>query len=291
MIYKFPTEIKSNYNGYETFVDLYHKIKDYSFSKIYLDFDLTTWFDANLCAVMGAILARVTENVNEIYFQGLSESLEDLFKRNHFLSHFGGVQLPDNRLSCIEYRKFKTTDEKLFKNYLDNDLLSTRAMPVMSKQLKKRINESLFEVFNNAVNHGHTKYIFSCGQYYPRKKCLDFTIVDLGTTIKKNVNKYLNISKNGSEAILWAIEEGHTTRTGNIPGGLGLSFTRDFIRLNEGTIQIISSTGFWQQNKRSTQETKELASYFPGTIVNFEFRTDDGSMYSLANENEEALVF
>ncbi|MCL5055576.1 MAG: hypothetical protein M1169_06475 [Firmicutes bacterium] len=57
------------------------------------------------------------------------------------------------------------------------------------------------------------------------------TIVDLGKTIKTGVNNFLKKNLSGIEYIAWAVEEGNTTKRGTIPGGLGLSLIREFLKI------------------------------------------------------------
>ena len=107
----------------------------------------------------------------------------------------------------------------------------------------------------------------------------------MGKTIRKNVNDYFGSGSeiSGDKAILWAVEEGNTTKKGNIPGGLGLSLIRDFLRLNEGSIQIISSNGYWEE-KNGTIFGSAFKNRFLGTIVNFEFNLNDKKSYVLGSE-------
>jgi hypothetical protein len=279
----FPREIRSNYDGYRQLVEFYGSIKDCFADDVVIDFQRTTWFDANLLSILGAILNRSRGNLNDIELVNINSSkIELLWQRNHFLSHFGGYKLPDFYESTIKYQKFKITEEKVFKDYLDSELLSKKAMPDMTQLLRKKINESIFEIFNNTVIHGSCKNIFSCGQYYPKYKKLDFTIVDLGTTIKTNVNNYLKEKVNHS--INWAVKEGNTTKKGNIPGGLGLSLIRSFLTINQGKIQIVSADEYLEQNESGQIHINTFPGDFPGTIVNLEFNLNDPHSYCLASE-------
>jgi len=282
--------ISSDFNGYETLIDLFNRTHKLRFEDIILDFSKTKWFEANLTAVLGGILNKAQEGFNNIELEGLSNDINNLLSRNLFLSNFGGSRIPDFYDTTIEYHKFKIVEEKLFKEYLDKELISKKVMPKMSDLLKKKVNESLIEIFNNAVIHGNCKKIFTCGQYYPAKNRLDFTIVNLGKTIKENVNEYLNKTLSGDEAIKWAVIEGNTTKRGPIPGGLGLSLIREFISKNEGKIQIVSADGYWEQIK-DTGKSECFSQAFFGTIVNLEFNTADTSSYCLASEIDEEDIF
>lgn len=116
-------------------------------------------------------------------------------------------------------------------------------------------------------------------------------MADLGSTIRKNVRTFLkdkNIS--GSQTIKWAVEEGNTTKTGNHPGGLGLSLIREFLKLNEGKIQIVSSNGYWQE-KKGIMFAADFENAFVGTIVNLEFNLDDKKSYALKTELNPQDIF
>ncbi|MBU0567558.1 ATP-binding protein [bacterium] len=290
MKHEFPQEISSNFEGYRGLIDFYNKTSALAFDRIILDFAKTTWLEANLIAVLGAILNKVQSGLNEVKIENLSSNIRNVLSRNHFLSHFGGLKIPDYYKTTIKYRKFKRAEEKLFKEYLDGELLSKEAMPDMSSLLRKKINESIFEIFNNAVIHGNCSHIFSCGQYYPQKKRLDFTIVDLGKTIKANVTGYVNRNLSGKDSIKWAVAEGHTTKQGQIPGGLGLSLIREFLEKNNGKIQIISSDGYWEQEGQGKRDGS-FPQTFSGTIVNLEFNIDDKSHYCLLSEIDKDNIF
>lgn len=290
MRFEFPNNIRSDFEGYKILTDFYSKTNNLAFSEITLDFGKTQWLEANLIAILGAILNKIQSQLNNVKIVNLSGKTKDILLKNHFLSHFGGLKILDYYGTTIKYRKFKTGEEKLFKEYLDRELLSKKAMPEMSVLLRKKINESIFEIFNNAVIHGDCSHIFSCGQYYPNKKRLDFTIVDIGRTIKANVNSYVITNVSGKEAIKWAVTEGKTTKRGQIPGGLGLSLIREFLEKNNGKIQIVSADGYWEQ-KGGNDTGRDFSQVFPGAIVNLEFNIDDKSHYCLSSEIDKDNIF
>jgi hypothetical protein len=289
-LFSFPKRVTSDYDGYSCFIELYQLIKKMLFDDITIDFDKTEWFDANLLAILGSILNKAQNDLNTIRIINLKPKVLKIFSKNHFLSNFGGEKIEDYYGTTIKYKRFKATDEKLFKVYLDNELLSKKELPKMTIALRKKVNESIFEIFNNAIIHGASKDIFSCGQYYPANSKLDFTIVDLGKTIKGNVNKYLGKKLSGSETIEWAILEGNTTKVGDIPGGLGLSLIRSFLKLNFGKIQILSADGYWYQERDQTRSLL-FVQRFDGTMVNLEFNIADQNEYCLSNEIKSEDIF
>jgi len=283
---KFPNRIKSDLNGYLFLVKEYRKIKDVKAEEIHFDYSNTKWFDANMLALLGAMVENLYSKDNKVTITNLIPKLENLFCRNHFLCFFGKQSLPDQYNSTVKYKRFDTSDIFSFDEYLENDLFSKGDFPKISKLLRKKIRESSIEIFDNAVCHGECNNVFTCGQYYRGiyNRRLDFTIVDVGKSIRKNVRDFRGdpIIK-GNEAIKWAVERGNTTKTGTIPGGLGFSLIREFLQKNGGKIQILSADGFWEERGQNVNSEK-MDGFFQGTIVNLEFNLNDKSYYYLKSE-------
>lgn len=290
-----PNKVCSDYEGIAYFSKLYQEIKDESFESIQLDFRNTQWFEANLCAILGAIINHAQNNFNEIVLINFNYKLQDILSRNYFLASFQGNKIHDFYDTTIKYRKSKLTDEQLIYSYLEEELLSKKDFPRLSTPVKNEIIRSIFEIFSNAVIHGNCQFVYSCGQLYPNKNppYINFTIVDLGNTIKQNVNNFLNTDKTGEEAILWAITENNTTKPkeNKIPGGLGMKLIREFVRLNKGKLQIASADGYWEYI-RGEEKSYSLENEFVGTIVNINFNLNDASFYYLEGEtNENSIIF
>jgi len=283
MIYSLPSRLKTDKQGYENLIDFHNSARELIWDTITLDFQHCKWFDANLIALLGCILSDIQEE-NEVDLINIAEPLEKVFKRNHFLSHFGHNNLQDGYDTTIKYRKFKISDEKIFRDYLEKELFTKPQLPGMSYLLRKKMNESILEIFNNSLLHGNCKHIYACGQYFRTEEVLNFTIVNLGTTIRENVTRYYKDRAVPEHCIHWAVQEGNTTKSGNIPGGLGLSLIRDFIALNNGMIQIVSSTEFWEQCNNNVAKN-QFSKSFSETIVNLRFNLKDTNTYSLTYED------
>lgn len=183
--------------------------------------------------------------------------------------------------------RFMPEEGDEFKSYIDTQLMHKQKFPSHTQKAGRLIQESIMEIFVNAVSHGECSYVYSCGEYDKTKKppCLDMTIVDRGHSIPFNVNRFITHRNwqalSPCQAIRWALEDGNTTK--DIPGGLGLSTLMDFLRLNQGAMQIVSGLGMVEY--RNNQLTDyELSKSFDGTIVNMEFNFDDDKNYRLANE-------
>lgn len=162
-----------------------------------------------------------------------------------------------------------------------NELLSRSDLPSMTDGLKKKIAESIYEIFVNAQMHSGTEYIYTCGQFYPKKHVIEFTIVDTGQGFKKTINNRFNCNMNSLQAIKWALIDGNTTKQ-DVSGGLGLSLLTEFIKLNNGRFQIVSDDGFYEFGENLYPTF--LPNVVLGTIVNMKFRTDDTNYYRLSSE-------
>ena len=279
------SEIKSNFDGYFHLVEVYHMAKNSESESIIFSFEETWWFDANLSAVLGAIVELLFNSGKKIRITDVSVQVKNVLQRNRFLCEFGLLAKEDRYGTIIKYRKFNPTEEAQFLHYIRTELLSKSDFPQHTDLLGKRISENIFELYENARTHGRCSNIHTCGQYFPKHtpRRMDITVVDMGRTIKANVNEYLQDNRSGPQTIEWAMQYGNTTKTGTISGGLGLDIIFEFIKLNKGKIQIISADGYWEYQEESNR-TFFLANNFPGTIANIEFNLDDSNIYQLTEE-------
>lgn len=277
-------ELRSDKAGFEQLAALAQAIGAHRFKIIRLDFKSCTWFDANMCAPLAVVLAQGVDRFLEFRLEGLSSQVRSILSRNKFLDGFGFEPLDDHYQSTIPYKRFKVSEDRAFAEYLNLNMRG-KDLPSMSEALENRFKNSILELFVNAAMHSETKEgIFACGQYYPKKHLLDFCVADAGIGFRKKILSALGLKLNSDQAIAWAIQEGHTTRQGNVPGGLGLQLIKEFIGMNQGRVQIVSDRGYWEL--APTGETLcRLAKPFPGTVINIEVNTRDTKSYRLASES------
>jgi len=281
--------IQHDQAGFEALVGLSAQTRECFLESIELE--LTGWFDADMCAALGAILYQLGKNANSVHLYARMPDVEKALSRNGFLSHYGRQRLPDAWGTTIPYRRFDAKDDHYFGRYIETHLVHHPEMPAMSPGLIKKFRESVFEVFSNAVLHSRTELgIFSCGQFFPTRKRLNLAIADLGIGIRRNILEHTGLDLTAEQAIVWATKGQNTTKRGPIPGGLGLKLLREFIGRNGGCIQIVSDAGYWKQEK--DRAVSALLRYpFPGTVVTLEIDTADPKAYSLAEEISPADVF
>lgn len=280
-------DIDNTYNAYQRLINFYHEHKDKHFENIHIE--IHNWFAANMCATLGGILDLFSENINIVVFDYIKPDIEQILLKNDFLSYYGFPRIKDNNQTTIRFLKLKLTDGKYFNNYIINEFLNRTELPEISVPLKEKITEAIYEIFVNAQIHSESKHIYTCGQFFPRKDKIEFTLVDTGIGFKKNINKRFGYNLNSIQAIKWAIQERNTTKIG-ISGGIGLTILKEFIIKNKGEIQIISDDGFYQFNT-SGEQNHLFNGYFPGTIVNMQFKTNDNNSYILNNELKNYNIF
>jgi phosphoglycolate phosphatase-like HAD superfamily hydrolase len=279
--------VKTDLQGYTELISLYHRVMRSNEDDIVFDFKNTYWFEANLVAVLGAIECLAETKGYKIQRKNISDKVGNILMRNGFLKPFPFAHIGDTG-TVISFQQFTPEQAGTFNEYISKELLSKPDFPNHSPLLRKRIGESIFEIFENARTHGRCEYIHTCGQYFPNTSSarLDMTIVDMGNTITNSVNSYLtHLNKDAlpaHDAIEWAIQTGNTTKTDR-SGGLGLGLLMDFIRLNKGGVQFVSGEGYLEFREGKIRK-EIIAEGFPGTFVNMEFNFNDDTFYRLQGE-------
>lgn len=284
-------EIRHDQSGFQALVRLEEETKYCFFLDIDIDMGATTWFDADMCAAFGAILYSLSERVNTVRLDNIRPGVENILSKNGFLSHYGREKVPDRWGTTIPYQRFDVKDDRYFADYIESELIHRSEMPAMSPGLLKKFRESIFEVFSNAVLHSRTEMgIFSCGQFFPARHRLDFSVADLGVGMRQNIKDNTGLNLSSENAIAWATQGRNTTKCGQIPGGLGLKLLSEFIDLNGGRIQIVSDAGYWRRENGKVV-TASLSHPFSGTVVTVEINTADTNSYKLASELSAADIF
>lgn len=283
---KIPKIVLTDRNGYEFLARFDSKFSKLTNSGIVIDFDNCDMFDANLSSALGALLDRLVSRSNSVYLKLRDDhDVTKSLSRNGFLTAWSHGFTEEEKENFIIYRKFHRNNSSEFKEYVDEWLISKQKFPKHTDLAGEKILESIFEIYANAVTHGETDYVYCCGEYKPDTSSLDMTIVDCGTTIPSNVNNFL-YSKgldvlSPTDAIKWALVSGNTTK--QYAGGLGLAILKDFVRMNNGCLQMVSGTAFLDFSSES-MESYLLDVSFPGTIVNMKFNFNDNKNYFMESE-------
>ena len=285
IIIQMPKNINDNKDSFNFLVcSLYSKIKPITNSKIILDFKKTRWVEGNIVTLLGAIVDTILSNNNKLAFKSVSKSINNLLNKNGFLEKYGLIEQSNGIYkSSIKFEIFTPNDKVKFQKYLKEEFIP-RLNLTMSESFERDLRLNLEEVFQNARTHGKCNSIFVCGQYFYNLKKVKFTIIDLGKTIPDNVRTKLPIDTSDIECIHWSTKNGNSTKIG-ISGGLGLYNLSEFLKDNGGIMQIISSSGYWEQNKNKVIKSS-FSNKFDGTIVNIQVNINNKTYISLEEKNE-----
>lgn len=289
---KIPQTLKTDKSGYDFLASVEPTIRENATEGqgLLVDFSQCSTINGNLAAAIGALLDRVSPFVGGIIITSpKNNKVKRVLARNHFLKAWSVESNVEEKENYVEYSRFKCdASSKEFKAYIQEGLIHKQKFPQHTDLAGERIAESIFEIYVNAVTHGATDYVYSCGEYFQEEHRLEMSIVDCGQTIPGNVNEYLqekyNYSVRDCPAIEWAFVSGNTTKSQT--GGLGLALIKDFIELNEGSIQVVSGLGFIEYHGNSVERFL-LNNPFPGTVVNMKFNFDDNKKYFMESEKHQ----
>ncbi len=289
----FLEDVHHDKRGFEALLDFHQKTADCVFDSIEVDMSRTFWFDADMCAMLGALLYRLGDNANSIRLTNIQDKVRVILSKNGFLGHYGHGAVQDSYDTTIPYRRFGLGDGRFFSGYVGEELVGRPELPEMSEGLSRRFRESIFEIFSNAVIHSGSRLgVFSCGQFFPGRKQINFMMADLGIGFRENIRRHTELDLPAADAIEWATQGNNTTKSerDNVPGGLGLKLICEFIDLNGGCVRIVSDAGYWKRKGGQIEKTT-FNPCFPGTVVSLEIDTADTGSYILASERVEENIF
>lgn len=204
----------------------------------------------------------------------------------------------DNYLSQIGFNRFFYLEGKdIHKNtivglaqltalkpqHIENLILFLGTKLRLSTWARDSLKMSLNEILTNVFDHSKSRVgCFVCAQYYKTKGKIKLCISDFGVGILSNLKDKYKI-KTGVDAIKLAVKEGITSRPQS--AGFGLSHIRRFLKVNEGTLTIISGKGKVNFYK-SRVASYNISKGFKGTIVNLKINAIKESLYFLRGEEE-----
>ena len=228
----------------------------------------------NLSALLSAVIDKL-RNENKIYiFCEIPSHLNVLF-RNGFFNHLLQKQSTtvDNRDSTIPLKIFNASDDDRFVRYLKVDFFGHKGLSELPDQIIRNLKTAFQEIFVNVEFHADTTRVYTCGQYFPNKNVLKFTLLDLGNGFLKKIRLRTDgtISKD-IDAIDWAVKPGNSTKDRSFgPGGYGLNDILNYCRSNNGSIHIVSGLGYWSMSGKQFTNYR-IDQPFPGSMIHLIFR-------------------
>ena len=266
--------IYTDFQGSRALLGFYNYAKRYRNCTIKLNFDAINFIDANLSAVLFAMIYDLKKTYNIFTFIDFSTLSKDLniLIRNGFTNHVARKEFTfsplDNRDTTIPLRVISQTDVDSFCSYIEHDFLHQRGLNPINKQTKDKINNHYLEIFSNVELHTNTKDpVFVCGQYFPIQGEVKFTLVDLGEGFLKKIAAFtegnVNI-KTASKAIDWALS-GNSTKKGAF-GGTGLLGIKKYCIFSGNTIQVVTDNCHYTHFYRSAT-SQQILNPMKGTTI------------------------
>lgn len=290
-VLEIQVNIDNGRRAHNTLALLSEKLNKHKGEAIAIDFKKVTFIAANQMAVFSALFDSFCANENSsIVIRNVSQKLSNVMRKNGFGRMLGMESREDNFHTTIPHRHFFISEIDEFEKYLLFNIFQRNDIPVMTSEAKNAIIDNILEIFNNVKEHTSTRNIYSCGQFFPKSSVLFFTIVDIGETIKYNVDRYGGLELGVCNRIQWAMQEGNSTRKNGTPGGLGFSVLSKFVRLNQGQLYIVSDDECYEFCK-GKERYGNLKYSFQGTIVTVAINMDDNFSYLSVDKNIEPIIF
>lgn len=250
------------------------------------DFRGCRFLRQNAVAFLGGLARLIQHRSGQVVFRWntLDSAIAANLGQNGFMSTFGGPLGPW-RGNSIPFREDRRLEAHGFENYL-TQLWLRRGWVNVSPGLGSAIVGNMAEIYLNAFEHGQSPIgVFACGQYFPKNRELNLTIVDFGVGIPSNVRLFKSPEfqpeqLSAASCVEWAFQAGTSTKPGS--RGIGLDLLQDFVRKNQGRLEMFSHEGYVliADGKISFAERSK---FFEGTLVNISLRCDE-SYYCLASE-------
>jgi len=293
----FKIIINKNINDdLEDFQYLFGLYKKWNFTqneKVEVDFKGCKFLRPNAVVVLGALIRKLQKqgNIVSINLETIDSDVRHNLVINGILSTLGFAQPKNNQGNSIPYREDTSNNEDDFYSYLFSLWLG-RGWIKISEELKIHIIQPVLEAYINVFDHAQSPIgSVACGQRYPNRDELVLSIADIGIGIPNSVRKHLNSPLLSSKKCLeWSFEPTKSTKnlvdSGLVGRGNGLKILRDFMRENNGKLEIYSDTGYVCINAQDTVFQDGLTP-FNGTFVQISVKCDE-KFYSLPQEEDSS---
>ncbi|AGA28486.1 hypothetical protein Sinac_4287 [Singulisphaera acidiphila DSM 18658] len=233
---------------------------------VILDLSACTFLNAEGAAILAAFVLHRQQwgRQTQIDWETVSAEIRRQLGRWELTKLFGANNHPwtDNAIPLFHQTEL---DGEAVEGYIGTVIRAGDNMPAMTPDLVKETNRSLCELLVNIFEHaGSPCGGLAIGQYYPHVKEVQFCVCDLGLGLARKVQQAGFAQNCCGSAIQWALEEGHSTKSG--PGGLGLFMLREFVKVNGGSLRILANTGYYAQ-KGVNRTAQSMLTPFPGTLI------------------------
>lgn len=275
----FPVTVVTGKSGHDFLWSFYHWGCGYQDATLLLDFSGLTFFEGNLSALLVALAHKLKceQRVKFECFAGPEHKGMDLLMRNglyKLLSDKDDFHTPDHQQSTVQARLFQPDEVNTFFDYIENDLLGHHSLQTLPVHLREWLQNDFFvETFTNIQVHSNCSLPFAaCGQYFPGKRKMHFSICDLGDGFFKKIQAYTAHSEQPitlpTQAIEWALSGGSTQRT---QGGNALKNILDRCRESGHGLTIVTDGYIWEW-KNGRKQCRNMTQQCFGTSIHIVFQ-------------------
>lgn len=274
--------INDGSRDFATLFNIWSHYNDYE-QHVRFDFSHCGFLRPNAVAFLGGLARLIESRMGSVVFDWGSmhnQAVLNNICQNGFAGVFGHKSSGWDGNS-IPYREDLNLDMNKIMDYLTYNWIGKGWLHV-SDRLRDAIVGKMWEIYNNAFEHSGTKIgVFSCGQHFLFNETLVLSVVDFGQGIPAKVRGFLRqyaedelVAKlTGASCLKWAFQAGTTTKIGE-PGGSGLDLLKEFVRLNQGKLEVYSNEGYAIIDKNGEHyENKDIS--FEGTVVHITLRCDE----------------
>jgi hypothetical protein len=271
---------------------IWDKVSGY-FEDVRFEFTGCRFLRPNAVAFLGGLARLIESRLGSVAFDWgtLQDSwVRTTIRQNGFASAFGDPSAPWDG-SSIPYREDKALNMNDIMDYLTFHWVGKGwGLSHISEKLRDAIVGRMWEIYNNAFEHSGTQIgVYTCGQHFKQKNELLLSVVDFGQGIPAKIRNFVGKdpraqSLPATACLRWAFKRGNSTCPQGVARGLGLDLLKEFIRLNQGKLEVYSNDGYAIIDKEGERyENSDIS--FEGTVVHITLRCDE-NLYRFRDEAE-----
>lgn len=258
---------------------------------IQFDFQNCSFFVSELSTLLYVMKVQLEREMNTVKFINMSSGLQRVFSKNQF-NNIGNPFSNTNSTVIPLFHGYSSSTLQIF-DYLHNNVFGNRNWPSKLDESNEieAINSAIYEISLNIQEHSGSNYIYMCGQFYPQKEELSFTILDEGIGIPFNLKEHIESlsSKSDGELIEWATKRGNSTKS-NIASGLGLFDIKSNLTDN-GEMTIVSNNGFWYLDADGSTQISNISNPLSGTLIHLKFLLNNTKIPNITYNNNAPIIF
>lgn len=229
---------------------------------------LFTIFHINKKCRIKYILPLAPRVFNYIWQIGLLEFCRTNYKKSQTLNSI-------DSLTAMPIRRLDTKNMDGYINYAHEYFRK-----ICPEKDLSMLNLSIAELINNVYDHSNSPIdAYAFCQYFPKVKKITVVVADLGIGIPEVVNSYFKRTGeevvSNKEALKWALEENHSTRSRPHNKGKGLANLYSFAKSTKGLLRIFSNDVEFNGYSYKSHYQENPIPNFIGTIVEVSFYIEE----------------